>query len=219
MSWDPSHAFQRLLVTQVALILVYPLLGESLGINFLLGAFLVLALYGGVSVMVQRPLVMWITIVLGVIFIGCYWIGEAMSLHRFRVWGGVWGAAFFWFVAVALMKYVFFMRSRVDVDLIYGAVSIYLLIGSGFGELFGAFAMANADTFNGIEATGDHDGIARSMSYFSFVTLTTLGYGDISPAVHYVKVLAYVEGIIGQFYLAVLVARLVGSHIAQSQDN
>lgn len=219
MSWDPSRAFQRLLFTQVALILVYPLLGESLSINFLLGAFLVLALYGGVSVMVHRPLIMWITIVLGLIFVGCYWVGEAMSLPRFRVWGGVWGAAFFWFVAVALMKYVFFSRSRVDVDLIYGAVSVYLLIGSGFGELFVAFAIANPDTFKGVEAMIDHDGIARSMSYFSFVTLTTLGYGDIIPVAHSVKVLAYVEAVIGQFYLAVLVARLVGMHIAQSLDN
>jgi len=49
MSWDPSRSFQRLLLTQVALILVYPLLGESTSIKFLLGAFLVLALYGGVK--------------------------------------------------------------------------------------------------------------------------------------------------------------------------
>ena len=219
MSWDPSRYFQRLLVTQLALILVYPLLGESLSVNFLLGAFLVLALYGGVSVMVQRPVVMWITIILGVVFVGSYWLGEALSLHRFRVWSGVLGAAFFWFVAVVLMRYVFFMRSRVDMDLIYGAISIYLLIGSGFGELYGAFAIADPGTFNGIEMTDDLDRVARSMSYFSFVTLTTVGYGDITPNVHYLKVLAYVEAIIGQFYIAVLVARLIGTHISQSQDN
>lgn len=217
MSWDPSYAFQRLLLTQVALTLVYPLVGESLGVNFLLGAFLVLALYGCVSVMVDRPVVMWITIVLGVIFVGSYWLGESLNVHRFRIWGGVWGAVFFWYVALVLMHYVFFARSRVNMDLIYGAISIYLLVGSGFGELFGAFAMADADSFNGIEATDDHDKIARTMSYYSFVTLTTLGYGDISPATHHVKVLAYVEAIVGQFYVAVLVARLVGTHIAQSQ--
>ncbi|MFC1680698.1 ion channel [Pseudomonadota bacterium] len=218
MSWDPSRSFQRLLLTQVALTLVYPLLGESTGIHFLLGAFLVLALYGGVSVMVHRPVVMWVTIVLGAMFVGSYWLAEMMDLHRLRVWSSLWGAAFYWFVAIVLMRYVFSMRSRVDTDLIYGAVSIYLLIGSGFGELYGAFAIADPGAFNGLEVSNDRDGVARSMSYFSFVTLTTLGYGDISPAVQQVKVLAYVEAIIGQFYLAVLVARLVGTHIAQSLD-
>ena len=102
---------------------------------------------------------------------------------------------------------------------IYGAVSIYLLIGSGFGELYGAFAIADPAAFNGVEATESLDRISRFMGYFSFVTLTTLGYGDITPAAHYLKVLAYVEAIIGQFYLAVLVARLVGTYIAQSQDS
>jgi len=218
MSWDPSRSFQRLLLTQVALILVYPLLGESTGIRFLLGAFLVLALYGGVSVMVQRPVVMWVTIVLGTIFVGSYWLAETMDLQRLRVWSGLWGTAFYWFVALVLMRYVFLMRSTVDVDLIYGAISIYLLIGSGFGELYGAFAIADPGAFNGFEISDDRDSVARSMGYFSFVTLTTLGYGDISPAAHHVKVLAYVEAIIGQFYLAVLVARLVGTHIAQSLD-
>lgn len=218
MSWDPSRSFQRLLLTQVALILVYPLLGETTSIKFLLGAFLILALYGGVSVMVQRPVVMWVTIVLGTIFVGSYWLAETMDLHRLRVWSALWGTAFYWFVAIVLVRYVFMMRSRVDADLIYGAVSIYLLIGSGFGELYGAFAIADPGAFNGLEISNDRDGVARYMSYFSFVTLTTLGYGDISPAAHHVKVLAYAEAIIGQFYLAVLVARLVGTHIAQSLD-
>ena len=118
-----------------------------------------------------------------------------------------------------MMKHVFFQRSRVDVDLIYGAVAIYLLIGSGFGELFSAFAIADPDNFNGIETTHDHDKIARFTSYFSFVTLSTLGYGDITPATHYVKVLAYVEAIVGQLYLAILVARLVGTYISQSPDD
>ncbi len=218
MSRDPNHAFQRLLITQVALILIYPLIAEYRGANFLLGVFLVLALYGGVSVTLKRPLIMWIAIVLGVIFVGSYWLSAAIDTRELRVWSGAWGAAFFWFVALVIMKHIFFERSRVNMDLIYGAISVYLLIGSGFGELFQSFALADPNTFNGIEITGDYDKVARSMSYYSFVTLTTLGYGDITPAVHYAKVLAYVEAIIGQLYLTILVARLVGTYIAQSQQ-
>ncbi len=218
MSRDPNHAFQRLLITQVALILIYPLIADTRGVNFLLGLFLVLALYGGVSVTLKRPIVMWTTIVLGVIFVGSYWLSAAIDTRELRVWSGAWGAAFFWFVALVIMKHIFFERSRVNMDLIYGAISVYLLIGSGFGELYQAFALSDPNTFNGIEITGDYDKVARSMSYYSFVTLTTLGYGDITPAAHHAKVLAYVEAIIGQLYLTILVARLVGTYIAQSQE-
>jgi voltage-gated potassium channel Kch len=55
--------------------------------------------------------------------------------------------------------------------------------------------------------------------YFSLVTLTTLGYGDIVPTAAAARMLAAVEAVVGQLYLAVLVARLVGLHIAQARRN
>jgi hypothetical protein len=55
----------------------------------------------------------------------------------------------------------------------------------------------------------------NSFSYFSFVTMTTLGYGDISPVSPAAKSMAITQAITGQVYLAVLVARLVGINIAQ----
>ncbi len=52
--------------------------------------------------------------------------------------------------------------------------------------------------------------------YYSFVTLTTLGYGEITPASHWSRTLAWTEAVIGQLFLAILVARLVGLHIVHS---
>jgi hypothetical protein len=54
--------------------------------------------------------------------------------------------------------------------------------------------------------------------YFSFVTLTTLGYGDILPVTFSARALAYFEAIVGQFYLAVLVAGLVGAYLSEKQS-
>jgi voltage-gated potassium channel len=51
--------------------------------------------------------------------------------------------------------------------------------------------------------------------YFSFVTITTLGFGDISPTLPVARFLVYLEAIIGQFYLAILVASLVGSRLSK----
>jgi hypothetical protein len=218
MKWDPSHAFLRLLITQVALILVYPLLGEAWGTRFLLGGFLMLSLYGGIIITVAKPFRLWTSLILGVSFIGCYWAAVATDIQQFQIWSGLFGAAFFWFIAIVMMQYIFFNRSRVDTDLIYGAISAYLLIGSGFGEIYLAFAKADPQAFSGIEITSTFDGVARSLNYYSFVTLTTLGYGDITPGIHYTKVLAYTEAIVGQLYLTILVARLVGAYIAQSRN-
>ena len=53
--------------------------------------------------------------------------------------------------------------------------------------------------------------------YFSFVTLTTLGYGDITPLTPVAQTLAWLEAVVGQLYLAILVARLVGLHIVHSR--
>jgi hypothetical protein len=50
--------------------------------------------------------------------------------------------------------------------------------------------------------------------YYSFVTLTTLGYGDVTPVHPFARTLAYLEAVIGQLYVAVLVASLVGRHVA-----
>jgi hypothetical protein len=55
-----------------------------------------------------------------------------------------------------------------------------------------------------------------AMFYYSFTTLTTLGYGDVTPLTPPAKSLAVVEAVIGQMYIAVLIARLVGTHISQS---
>ncbi|MDJ0958745.1 MAG: ion channel [Arenicellales bacterium] len=218
MNWDTSHTFRRLLLTQVALTLIYPLLGDMWAINFTLGMFLMLALYGGISVTLAKPFTLWVSLILAILFIGSYWIAVATGINSFRIWSAVFGTAFFGFIASIMISHIFFFRSKVDVDLIYGAVSVYLLIGSAFTELYLVFALLNPDAFTGFDATADIGTVARSLSFFSFVTLTTLGYGDITPVAHYARVLAYSEAIIGQLYLTILVARLVGTYIAQSRS-
>jgi hypothetical protein len=62
-------------------------------------------------------------------------------------------------------------------------------------------------------------GEPTAVLYFSFATLTTLGYGDIVPVSAIARTLATLEAITGQLYLAVLVARLVGLHIAESLEH
>ena len=57
------------------------------------------------------------------------------------------------------------------------------------------------------------------MIYYSFVTMTTLGYGDITPKIHVAATLAYVQALIGQLYVAILIARLVSMYSTQSDED
>lgn len=107
----------------------------------------------------------------------------------------------------------------VDSDHLMAALSAYLLVGIFWGAIYvaveegipGSLLAAGMRFPNGMSLS---DGI-----YFSFVTLATLGYGDITPVTPIARGLAVFEAIVGQFYLAVLVARLVGLRTAVETSN
>lgn len=99
----------------------------------------------------------------------------------------------------------FAMRATsVDIEHLYAALSAYLLAGIFFGSLYWVLEQIAPGTF---AAPDDFSRV--SAIYFSFVTLATLGFGDIVPRTDVVRGLAIMEGVSGQLFLAVLVARLV----------
>ena len=107
---------------------------------------------------------------------------------------------------ILLMKSMFRAR-RVTADIIVGGICVYLLIGLLWALVY---ILLNNLKSGVIAFEGD-----PSLFYFSFTTLTTLGYGDIVPKGRYVMMLTNFEAISGQIFLAVFIARLVGLHAAQ----
>ncbi len=91
---------------------------------------------------------------------------------------------------------------------INGAVLLYLTIGLTFVALFTFVGLLAQNAFSGISVSADREATS-SLIYFSFVTLTSTGYGDITPVNPVARALCNVEGIIGQLYPATLLARLV----------
>lgn len=112
---------------------------------------------------------------------------------------------------ITTMKHILF-SGKITLNKIVGSVCIYLLIGVIWGLLYIFIAFIDPDAFNGLPHENDQ---IWNFIYFSFVTLTTLGYGDINPAIPLARSLAYLEAICGQFYLAILVASLVSAHLAE----
>ena len=109
----------------------------------------------------------------------------------------------------------FAMRAtQVEAEHLYAALSAYLLAGIYFGLFYWVLEQVSPGTF-----TVSANFSQTSAVYFSFVTLATLGYGDITPRGDIARGLAIVEGVGGQLFLAVLVARLVSLYSKPGQSN
>ena len=95
----------------------------------------------------------------------------------------------------------------VTADRLVGSAVVYLLLGLVWSMLFALQEVLQPGSFAGLDR-GVYQG--DELLYFSFVTLTTLGYGDISPLTPITRTTVWLEAVVGQLYLAILVARLVG---------
>lgn len=103
----------------------------------------------------------------------------------------------------------------VELNTIVGALAIYLLLGIAWASLYMIVLFFDPGAFKGIDTISREDSWPAIL-YFSFVTLATLGYGDITPTIPISRTLAYLEAIAGTFYLAIVVASLVSARRQQA---
>ncbi len=112
---------------------------------------------------------------------------------------------------VVLVRYTFSGRP-VMTDVLLAATSLYLVIGSGFAAVLGLIEWAAPGSF--VASSGGPIGW-QQMLYFSYVTMTTVGYGDITPVGFYAQSIASFEAIGGTLYSVLLLSRLVGLHASR----
>ncbi|HEX4638836.1 MAG TPA: ion channel [Chthoniobacterales bacterium] len=122
------------------------------------------------------------------------------------------------FFAVAILSYVL-GTGKVTWDKIYGAVCAYLLLGFAWAFAYSVIEEVRPGAFKWLASSEPRDLVDRVMQlrYFSFVTLATVGYGDIVPQAPVARTLALLEAMLGQFYLVALIGRLVGLHIVHER--
>ena len=124
------------------------------------------------------------------------------------------------FIAGSQLRSVLRQR-EVTAQTICMAVSVYLLFGFAWALLYAIIYQRHPEAFSGI-VTGaqvrstEFQHLFPIFGYFSLTTLSTIGFGDITPLTLQARYAAVAEGIAGQFYLAILVARLVGMQMSQS---
>lgn len=123
----------------------------------------------------------------------------------------------FFFLSCSIAVYDVLFGGPIDINRLIGAGCIYLLSGSLWGIIYFLLSVIAPTSFAGI--VGDTWSVQlNELTYHSFVTLTTLGYGDVTPVEPVARTLCYLEAILGQLYLTVLVASLVGMHIARRRS-
>ncbi len=119
---------------------------------------------------------------------------------------------------ISIMLRQMFLSTKVDGALIIGAISLYLLLGLMWGFIYMTIDHISPGSFNyNFIQTLEIKDTTPMFMYYSMVTLTKLGYGDITPLSNPARTMAAMEAVTGQIYLTVLVARLVGMHIAQKK--
>jgi hypothetical protein len=119
-------------------------------------------------------------------------------------------ASFYLFTVAHVLRYVL-APGQVTTDKIHGAIAAYILIGLLWAAIYTFLEDVHPGSFSsGATGTSIKQLPPEDLIYFSFVTLTTTGYGDIAPATAHARSLAILEQLAGTFYIAILIARLTG---------
>ena len=118
----------------------------------------------------------------------------------------------------AMVVWQIFREGPITRQRVQGSIVIYLLLGLIWAEAYTLAAHLDSDSFTGNLSVG-RNALSASLTYFSFVTLATVGYGDILPTTLVTRTLANIEGLIGTLFPAILIARLVSMEIAARETN
>ena len=126
------------------------------------------------------------------------------------------GCLFFTLLSVVILASIL-KQQKVTANLIYGSISVYLLIGMSWTFIYMLIANIDPLAFSiaEVETQSRHE-YFNTFSYYSYVVLSTLGFGDIHPINPLARTITYLEALVGQLYLTILIARFVGLHIAQA---
>jgi voltage-gated potassium channel len=167
----------------------------------------------------------WFAVLLALPTMACLWLRQFIPAVGLSQVGLGLLTLFLLYTAATVLLYIF-REDTVTLDTLSGAFCVYLLMGFAWGSLYSVMNLQAPGAFR-LPAgwTPTHaagitvDVPLNLLIYFSFVTLTTVGYGDILPITDASRSVAILEAVLGHFYLAVLVARLVGLHIAHTQSS
>ena len=216
-----NYSLIILFLSLAIVLLIYPFFNFFPDSSVLLKSLLSIVLVAAVIATTHKPLDFVIASTLAFVALLTNW---ASLFNDTQVWitcNLAFNIAFIGYVIWIHLIKIMTTRS-VTKNILYGAICIYMLIGLMMAFVYMLISFYIPHSFD--MATSQSITTSASImhnffryTYFSFVTLTTLGYGDIHPISPPAEAFAYMEAIAGQFYLTVLVARLIGLHVSKNK--
>ncbi len=158
----------------------------------------------------------WAALVLGFLFFSII-IFVRFFEHHLLVYI-ILALLFIYFTGAFLLavRHVLF-EGDIDENKIIGSLSLYLLIGLIWSVIYLFLLIVDPSSFSGVEISSWQEGFSR-VAYYSFVTLTTLGYGDVLPTNHIAEFFVYLEAVFGVFYMAIIVSSLIALRLDAIQQ-
>ncbi len=203
-SWVRQDHPAYLMVCLFVLLLVHPVVEDRPFASLVLNGLFSLVLVTSVlSVLASRRLLVAV-VCTGVPGVLLDWLGGVVDFSVPVLQAVTALQAAFWLLMVVVLLRGVMTSGQVTIGTLCRAVSGYLLLGLAWAAIYRGVASGDANALPALMDKGRWDFV-----YFSFTTLTTLGYGDIAPASPLARSLAMLEAIIGPLYLTILVARLV----------
>jgi hypothetical protein len=203
------YLFAALLLTTF----VAPVIGDYKILRIVFDIFLSMIFFSGCFAVSRSRYVPWIAIALSVPMLASIWVGYfGGRIPRLDLIGDIFGVLYFGLIAIVILGFIFSTK-HVSSDIIIASLVVYLLFGIMWGFSYQVLELLQPGSFRAPDGFFDQAG--SGFMYYSFITLTTIGYGDVTPISGIAQSFSQLEGIVGQSYMAVLVARLVGLHVAE----
>lgn len=206
---DSDHSLAGLLFFLVIYgFIIYPLAGEQGKTETVAAvAFSAVLVLGVMATTKHRGARLGMAALAG-LAIASHWLHFFLRQHEVHVVAAA-AAAVFLAALVWLITGRVFRGGSINVYRIYGAIAVYLILGILWGEFYVLIYLFEPAAFYFDPATQFGEPPISELIYFSFTTLTTVGFGDIIPVHPMARSLATLEALVGQLYPAVLLARLV----------
>ncbi|WOO41972.1 potassium channel family protein [Rubellicoccus peritrichatus] len=203
--------FLWLLIAQITLLFIYPLVEDhhlESWIVMALGLFVLLAALWSVADNKRTLLIGALT---GIPAVALNW-SPLWGNDPLRIIALIFGLSFYLYINYHLIKSVL-QAPKVTADIIAGSIAVYLLLGITWAAIYTGIDSLIPGSFNVSNPLDPKADLTRpDFLYFSFITLSTLGYGDIVPIKPLARSFAFMEAMVGVIYVAVFVGRIVALH-------
>ena len=206
--------FFVLLLSIVLLFALRPFLKGLVSIDILTEIFFSIVLLSAIHAVSQKRSTFIIALGLAIPAFSLDWLSYIMAAPSLADVSRIMSALFTAYVLILLLSFVL-SQKEVTADVLTAAVCGYFFLGFMWAFVFLFLEAVQPGSF---QLAQGQRGDASQFLYFSFVTMTTLGYGDMTPIASGARSLAVLSAVMGQLYLAVTIARLVGMHISQSKN-